>query len=108
MKARLRTIIVSDLEQCSMKILRDMSENGEITGEKVRERVCIFPFDSQSRTCASLALFLLNKPGTGSLFHTDGSEFRGTFRGDEKVSGVLHLPDGIMRREHYDNGVLQG
>jgi hypothetical protein len=45
--------------------------------------------------------------GNGSLYHTDGSEFRGTFRGDSKVCGVLYLPDGIMRREKYVNGELQ-
>jgi hypothetical protein len=47
------------------------------------------------------------REGTGTLFHTDGSKFVGTFRGDEKVSGVLHLTDGIMRRETYVNGELQ-
>ena len=45
--------------------------------------------------------------GKGSLYYTDGSVFKGTFRGDEKISGVLTLPDGFMRREKYVDGVLQ-
>jgi hypothetical protein len=45
--------------------------------------------------------------GKGSLYYTDGSVFKGTFRGDEKTSGVLTLPDGIMRRERYVDDVLQ-
>jgi hypothetical protein len=49
----------------------------------------------------------LSTVGKGSLYYTDGSVFKGTFRGDEKISGVLTLPDGIMRRERYVAGVLQ-
>ena len=45
--------------------------------------------------------------GKGALYHSDGSIFKGQFVGDEKVEGVVHLEDGILRRERYVNGVLQ-
>jgi hypothetical protein len=84
-----------------------MLENGETTGEKVgTKRSWLFRCMRESLNQPSTHIFLA-RPGTGSLFHTDGSEFRGNFRGDEKIAGVLHLPDGIMRREHYVNGELQ-
>ena len=47
------------------------------------------------------------RDGKGSLYYLDGSVFTGTFRGDEKVAGVLQLTDGIMIRERYVDGVLQ-
>jgi hypothetical protein len=51
---------------------------------------------------------LHNTTGKGTLFQMDGSVFTGTFLGDEKLDGVVHLGDGIMRRERYNNGILQG
>ena len=44
------------------------------------------------------------REGSGSLFYTDGSEFRGTFRGDQCLHGgwVLRLSDGIVQRENDD------
>jgi hypothetical protein len=78
-----------------------MLVNGGTTGEKVgAKRSWLFRCMRESLNQPSAHIFL-------SHSGTDGSEFRGTFRGDEKIAGVLHLPDGIMRREYYVNGELQ-
>jgi hypothetical protein len=60
------------------------------------------------RFCCCTINHLHNTTGKGTLYQMDGSVFTGTFLGDEKLDGVVHLGDGIMRRERYINGILQG
>ncbi len=44
-----------------------------------------------------------------SLFYADGSVWKGKWQGDEQDGvGNLHLPDGIVRKQRYVNGRLQG
>jgi hypothetical protein len=45
------------------------------------------------------------RDGEGTLYHVDGSVFKGFFRNDEKYGiGYLHLPDGRIVTELWRNG----
>ena len=83
--------------------------NGRIIGAKVRTQLPLLVASILGRKSSyDILLFLFEiDTGKGTLYHSDGSIFKGQFVGDEKVEGVVHLEDGILRRERYVNGILQ-